>query len=163
MRNCPSLDFPGYSVRQMGKRAPYQPGRSWIQCLDPTLGPGLRQDNSILGGPGILSRLQILKDVVTRSPGGPWALPGFLHHLLLCLHPSAPGAQSCSCEARAQIPGCWVWWVEEGPGPAVASVSSADCLLGVPGSRQRTCSAHSESRRAVSIPWFCLHFVLLKK
>lgn len=71
MRNCSSLGFPGYSVRQMGKRGPYQPGHSWIQCLDPTLGPGLRQDNSILGGPGNPSRFQILKDVVTRFPGGP--------------------------------------------------------------------------------------------
>lgn len=116
MRNCPSLDFPDYLVRQMGKCGPDQPGHSSVQRLDPNVGPSLRQDNSIFGGPGIPRRFQVLEDVVTRSPGGPWAPPAFLHHLLLlpsCRHPH------CSwhpvLKPRSQAAGSG--WAEEGAWP----------------------------------------------
>lgn len=39
------------------------------------VGPSLRQDNSIFGDQGFRGRCQVLRDVVTRSPGGPWAPP----------------------------------------------------------------------------------------
>lgn len=57
-----------------GQLRPQQLGHSWIQRPQPTLGLSWSRDNSIDRRTRIASRCRVLKDKLTKSIWGPWAL-----------------------------------------------------------------------------------------